>query len=280
VPEQAPAGAPRQPSKLVTLGRAGAAYHRKITDNSGKRRSVDRAGQQPFPSVLPARPITRIVSRTEEVRGSNPLTSTPNLAGQSVVGVKLAALTACCGRGAAASARHSPAREARSDQAADLATARPPPTTTARSKPTPPLASTACASLDRQVPTRADDEAVVDTAGDHADPGYPSHAAACPPPTSTTPRRTQRTRERMDTGRPHWTPDAWTLRCPHRTLDSGRVDGHAWPLDARTGHRTPDAGRGRGHGDKGTAGIRTSWATTSSGRAVGRPTVFLWTAPR
>jgi hypothetical protein len=32
-------------------------------------------------------------------------------------------------------------------------------------------------------------------------------------------------------------------------------------------------------GDEGAAGIRTSWATTPSDRALGRPTVFLWTAP-
>ena len=41
----------------------------------------------------------------------------------------------------------------------------------------------------------------------------------------------------------HRTPDAWTLRCPHRTLESGRVDGHAWTrghwtLAPDTGHRT------------------------------------------
>jgi hypothetical protein len=62
---------------LSQRGRVGAADHRKATDNSGERRSADRAGQQAFSSVRPGRPITRIVSRTEEVRGSNPLTSTP-----------------------------------------------------------------------------------------------------------------------------------------------------------------------------------------------------------
>jgi transposase len=45
----------------------GAAHHRKTTDNSGERRSADPAGQQPFPSIRPGRPMTRIVSRTEEV---------------------------------------------------------------------------------------------------------------------------------------------------------------------------------------------------------------------
>jgi hypothetical protein len=98
-------------------GRAGAADHRKTTDNTGERRSADRAGQQPFPSVRPGNAITRIVSRTEEARGSNPLTSTPNLAGQSVARAPSAALTACCGRAAAASSRHSAAGTALRDQA-------------------------------------------------------------------------------------------------------------------------------------------------------------------
>jgi hypothetical protein len=49
-------------------GRAGAAHHRKTTDNSGERRSADRAGQQPSPSVRPGHTITPIVSRTEEAR--------------------------------------------------------------------------------------------------------------------------------------------------------------------------------------------------------------------
>jgi hypothetical protein len=56
-------------------------------------------------------------SRTEEARGSNPLTSTPNIAGQSAVRFPKAALTAGCGRSTAASASHSPAGRALSDQA-------------------------------------------------------------------------------------------------------------------------------------------------------------------
>jgi hypothetical protein len=116
----------------------------------------------------------------------------------------------------------------------------------------------------------------VDPAGDHADPDHPRHAAACPPP----PSRTSLRSKTADAGtHGHRTPDAWTLRRPHRTLDTGRVDRHAWTLDARTGRRTPDAGRGRGHGDEGTAGVRTSWATTPNGLTLGHPTVFLCTAP-
>jgi hypothetical protein len=111
-------------------------------------------------------------------------------------------------------------------------------------------------------------------------PAIPAMRLPAPPPPSTTSRRTQRTRERMDTGRQHWTPDAWTLRCPHRTLDSGRVDGHAWTLDARTGHWTPDAGRGRGHGDEGTAGIRTSWPLRPAAARWDAQPCSCGTAPR
>jgi hypothetical protein len=76
-----------------------------------------------------------------------------------------------------------------------------------------------------------------------------------------TPDAGQRTPRRSDARTGHWTPVPWTGK-----VDTGRS------------HRTPDAGRGRGQGDEGAAGIRTSWATTPSDRALGRPTVFLWTA--
>ena len=154
--------------------------------------------------------------------------------------------------------------------------------------------STACASFEHEAPTQADDEPGMDAAGDHADPGHPAVRLPAPPPRS-------RTSLRPDTAdaatHKHRTPtpdadtrrrtaDTWTLRRPHRTLDIGPVDRQAWTLVARTGHRTPDtghwtpdAGRGRGQADEGAAGIRTSWATTPSDRALGRPTVFLWTAP-
>jgi hypothetical protein len=165
--------------------------------------------------------------------------------------------------------------------AVDAATAQPPPTTTGKSKPTPRWPSTACASLDRQVPTQTDDESVVDTAGDHADPGHPNHAAARPTaarhdltPVGHRGRGSARTPDA-----PRWTPDSWTLRRPHRTLDSGRVDRHAWTLDARTGHWTPDAGRGRGHGDEARPASAPP-GPPRPGAARWPPTVFLWTALR
>jgi hypothetical protein len=82
-----------------------------------------------------------------------------------------------------------------------------------------------------------------------------------------TPDAGQRTPGRSNARTGHWTPVPWTGKRGH------------WSLAPDTGHRTPDTGRGRGQADEGAAGIRTSWATTPSDRALGRPTVFLWTAP-
>jgi hypothetical protein len=102
-----------------------------------------------------------------------------------------------------------------------------PPTTTAKSKPTPPWPSTACASLERSVPTRANDEPVMDTPPTTPPPAIP--ARRLPAPHRRPPRphsdRTERTREHTDTGR--------------RTLNTGRrAPGRS---DARTGHWTPVA---------------------------------------
>jgi hypothetical protein len=166
-------------------------------------------------------------------------------------------------------------------------TAQPPPTTTARSKPTPRLAQQRL----RQLQARG-----ADSGRPRAGHGRswrpprprPSQPYGCLPHRRAPPHfgRTQRTRQPTNTGRPHRTPesgrrtaDTWTLRRPHRTLDTGPVDRQAWTLVTGHGHCTPDAGRGRGQADEGAAGIRTSWATTPSDRTLGRPTVFLWTAP-
>jgi hypothetical protein len=91
-----------------------------------------------------------------------------------------------------------------------------------RPSPSRPSAwpSTACASFECQAPTSGD---VVDTAGDHADPG-PSQPCGCRPTPRPRPhsRWTQRTPQRTDTGR--------------RTLEAGqRTPGRS---DARTGHRS------------------------------------------
>jgi hypothetical protein len=162
--------------------------------------------------------------------------------------------------------------------AVELATAHHLPTTTARSKPTPRLT---------QHRLRQPRAPGADSARPPAGHGRsrrprrlrPSQPYGCLPTAALHDLTSagHSARGRTDTGRR--TADTWTLRRPHRTLDSGRMDRQAWTLVAHTGHRTPDAGRGRGQGDQGAAGIRTSRATTPSDRTLGRPTVFLWTAP-
>jgi hypothetical protein len=131
-----------------------------------------------------------------------------------------------------------------------------------------------------------------------------SAGPAAPAPASSTRRRLGQTTSRSWTQRATTpTPAIPAIRLPaHAALQdltsaghSGR--GNAQTPDARTGrwtrsrgqasvdtgrsHRTPDTGRWprTRTGDDGAAGIRTSWATTPSDRALGRPTVFLWTAP-
>jgi hypothetical protein len=136
----------------------------------------------------------------------------------------------------------------------------PPPTTTARSKPTPRLAQHRL----RQLRARGSDSgrrrAGMDAAGDHADPGHPSHRLPAhrraPGPHSG---RTQRTRQCSDTGRPHRTPTPDPgqrtptpdpgQRTPgrsdgtgHRTPVAGTGKRGHWTLAPDTGHRTPDTG--------------------------------------
>jgi hypothetical protein len=123
--------------------------------------------------------------------------------------------------------------------------------------------STACASFERQAPTRADDQPVVDTVrattptpavlavwllaasarltnspgSDTADAERPDSGCRiprCPDAQLDTGHRTpdahtgQRTPGRLDAHTGHWTPVAWTSP--------------AWTLDAYTGQRTPDSG--------------------------------------
>jgi hypothetical protein len=151
--------------------------------------------------------------------------------------------------------------------AVGLATAQLPSTTTARSKPMPPLAQHGL----RQLRASGSDSGRRPAghgyrAGDHADPGHPRGVAArrigaldeltrfghsrrgnariadvgCPdawtpnwtPDTGRSHRTADtRTPGRLDAHTGHWTPVAWTL--------------HAWTLDAHTGHWTPDAAEDR-----------------------------------
>jgi hypothetical protein len=57
-----------------------------------------------YPAIRPAVPLAVALATAWEVRGSNPLTSTPNTAGQSVASLERAALTAFWGRAGAANA--------------------------------------------------------------------------------------------------------------------------------------------------------------------------------
>jgi hypothetical protein len=115
-------------------------------------------------------------------------------------------------------------------------------TPTTKSKPTRRCPARP-ASLKRHGPTWGRRRAVVDTAGDHADPGHPSRATACPLPRSTTipvgcsgrSRHGHRTPDRTPEAG-HWTPGRSDTR-PHRTPDTDQLDSHPW--DTGRSHRTP-----------------------------------------
>jgi hypothetical protein len=136
----------------------------------------------------------------------------------------------------------------------------------------PALAQHGLRQLQRQAPTSARGRAVMDMAGDHADPGHPSGASAGPTatPRDLIPIGHSGRRNARTPGAGHWTPGR-SDTCPgHRSRGQA-----PWTPDARTGHWTPDAGHGRGHGDDSTAGIRTSLAATPSDRTLRRATVFV-----
>jgi hypothetical protein len=141
-----------------------------------------------------------------------------------------------------------------------------PPTTTAQSRPTPPLPSTACGGLS------------ADAVGDHADPRLSSRVAA---------RRTDALQEHTgadtaDADAGHWTPDMWTpdMWTSHsRTPDTGH-----WTLDTGhrtpdTGHRTPDIDRGRGQATKARLASGRPRTPRRVDRPLGCQTVFLCGQP-
>ena len=171
------------------------------------------------------------------------------------------------------------------------------PTTTA--KPMLCWPNTACASLERQAPTRADEMVgyrpgrprrprpssrvaarrigALDelTGSDTADAERRIADARCPD--ARTPNWTP------DTG--HRTPDAYTgQRTPgrldahtHWTPDTGRVDSARVDTGPHTGHWTSDAAE-TGQADKARP-ARIFWAITPSGCPLGCRTVFPLTAP-
>jgi hypothetical protein len=146
--------------------------------------------------------------------------------------------------------------------------------------------STACASFEHEAPTQPDHEPAWTQRATTPTPAIPAvrlpaHAALHDlTPAGHNGRGNAQTPD-AHTGRRHRTPDSGHLDAQTPAPDTGHRSRGQASVDtlARTGHWTPDVGRGRGQGDEGVASIRTSWATTPSDRALGRPTVFLWTAP-
>jgi hypothetical protein len=129
----------------------------------------------------------------------------------------------------------------------------------------------ACASFERQALTSGRGRAVMDMAGDHADPAIPAVRLAAPPPHPAT-------------SFPSDTADAGRTDAGGRTLDTGRSDGrtgHRSRGQAPVGHRTlaPDTGHRmpdeRGHRDDSTAGIRIYLAATPSDRTLRPATVLM-----
>jgi hypothetical protein len=217
-------------------------------------------------------PRSQCRSRTEEVRGSNPLTSTPNLAGQSVASLKRATLAACCGRAAAANSSRSPAEKAlrhrttrfqastmtaESSRTLTPTDADPPAhpapawspcgrpdyfSTTShddgQSKSTPRWSSTASAGFERELPLGQPPKPVVDTAGRRRGP-YPSGCQPIAAPQNLTRfGHSGRGNARI--------PDTHTgLGHPDRQTPTGHwtpSHGHR-TRGTRRSHRTLDAGR-------------------------------------
>jgi hypothetical protein len=117
------------------------------------------------------------------------------------------------------------------------------PTTTAKSKPRPRLAQHRLRQLQARGADSGRPRAGMDAAGDHADPGHASHTAACPRrvpgPHSG---RTQRTRQRTDTGRPHRTPDSGHLDAQTPVPDTGHRSRGQASVDTGRSHQTRDTG--------------------------------------
>jgi hypothetical protein len=101
--------------------------------------------------------------------------------------------------------------------------------------------SSACASFKHEAPTQADHEPGMDAAGDHADPGHPSHTAACPPPRSRTSLRPDTADAATHRHRTP-TPDAGHLDAQTPAPDTGHRSHGQASVDTGRSHRTPDTG--------------------------------------
>jgi len=287
---------------LVSLVR-GPADQQRPARPEHHRRAGHRPGGPYFAGDSPDRPgkcssVQRWAgpTRTEEARGSNPLTSIPKprrserrqpQAGdarchvaaaprpQAHVTVQPGRLSETRRLGPRPHTDHTawspPAADRRAilahpvqplpvDHAVEAATAQPPPTTTTKSKLTRRWPSAACASLKRHGPPRADVPLWTRRATTPPDSLPHCHA---PRPfrldTADAGRHGHRTATPDAGGR---TPGRSDTRTGHRTPISWTATRET--LDARTGHR-------RGQGDDSTAGVRTSWASSPSDRILGRP---------
>jgi len=142
--------------------------------------------------------------------------------------------------------------------------------------------STACTSFEHEAPTQADDEPGMDAAGDHADPGHPSHTAACPPSRSTTSLRPDIADVATHKHRTP-TPDAGQ-RTPGRSdARTGHGSRGQASVDTGRSHRTPDTG----HRTLAEDADRVTKARPASGPPgpprrgprAGTPQPCSWTAP-
>jgi hypothetical protein len=131
--------------------------------------------------------------------------------------------------------------------AVDLATAQPPPTTTAKSKPTPPLAQHGLRQPRSPGPDSGRRRAGRGHGGRPRRP-RPSQPCDCLPhrrPLRPHSGRTQRTRNgwTLDAHTGHWTPDAERLDAQTPAPDTGHRSHGQARVDTVRSHRTLAAGR-------------------------------------
>jgi hypothetical protein len=196
-------------------------------------------------------------------------------AGQSVVSFERAALTARCGRTAAASASPSPAGKALSDHATRPG---PPMMTTEGSRRfQPELRAARQAGLEGHCGSGRWSSRSRDTAGR---PGRALLAVRLPAALDALHESRAQTQRTRNAGHRHRTPDVHT-----RTLDTERVDIACADTGRSHGHWTPDTGR-TDTTDYADRAPRHGWhpdrhpgSPRPADCPLGRGTVDLWTAP-
>jgi hypothetical protein len=227
---------------LLHLGRIGTAAHRKLAVNSGHYQVLNAQNSNALSTVPKGQNWGLIISDRPAVEPDR-CPSTSHGDGQVQADAS------------AGPARPAPASSGRLRRGQTMSRWWTPPVTT----PTPAVLAVWLPGA----PPRCATSPGWDTA-DAGTPGYrtPGRSHQTPDTGHRSPGRSHRT---PDTG--HRTPDTGR---PHRTLDTLAWTVHAWTLDAHTGHWTRTRGRWprTRTGRQGTAGIRTCWATTPSGRLL------------